>query len=176
MREHPRTKTKQQGMTLVEVMVTIAVLSMVMASALTLYSRMFKNIQQRDSVVTMLYDSDHIMTYIGHDIRNADELLDAYPVEASQTLITAMKFATPTGEGQEEQVVAYTLDTNRPTHLVRSIYAGESVVSTTLSTLVQVINIKPKTKNLFEVELLLEDTVAGELKSWQASSAFALQQ
>ena len=174
MRRQPGNLRKQQGMTLVEVMVTITVLSFVLGSSLTLYASMLKNIKKRDSVITMLHDADRIMTTLGTDIRRADKWLNNYSTRESYTVIAAMKVTNPFPNSSQEYIVVYALDDAYPNRLVRTVYAGESTTSTALSTRISAIKITPKPRNLVNVELLLEETVAGETKSWQGSSAFAL--
>lgn len=174
MRRQPGRPEKQQGMTLVEVMVTITVLSFVLGSSLTLYASMLKNIKKRDSVITMLHDADRIMATLGTDIRRADEWLNGYSTGESHTVIAAMKISNPFPNSSQEYIVVYALDDADPNRLVRTVHAGESATRTVLSARISAIKITPKPQKLVNVELLLEETVAGETKSWQGSSAFAL--
>lgn len=168
MKQQQPTILMPHGMTLVEVLVTITILGFVLASSLTLYSTVLKNIQLRDSMLTMIRDSDLIMTYIGDDLRMAKELLSNYPTNASQTVVAALK--------EEERIIVYAIDADRPNRLVRSVYAGQNSTSTELSTRINRLQILAKTPRLFQVDLLLEETVVGKHQTWQTASAFAARQ
>lgn len=165
---------KQQGMTLVEVLVTIGVLSFVLGAALTLYTTTFRNIQTRDSFLNILHDADLIMSSMGDDIKHAQTFLKDYQTNASQRVVAALKKIKGGPEQREEIVIVYSLETNRPNRLVRSVHTGEKTTSLELSTHIQELKITPTTDNLFKVTLTLEDEVAGKVNRLQASSAFAL--
>lgn len=174
MRKQPGNPKKQQGMTLVEVLVTITVLSFVLGSSFTLYASMLKNIRKRDSVIAMLHEADQIMTTLGNDIRRADEWLNNYSTRDSHTVIAAMKMADPLTNSGDKCTVVYALDKDYPNHLVRAVYVGESITHTALSARISAIKITPQPPKLVYVELRLEEMVAGETKTWQGSSAYAM--
>jgi prepilin-type N-terminal cleavage/methylation domain-containing protein len=162
-----------KGMTLVEVLVTIAILSLVLGVTLTLYSTTFRNIRIRESLLYMLHDADLIMSSIGDDIRHTDEFLKDYHAPESHVVVAAMKTKNPSKQA-EERVIVYSLDAERPNRLIRSVHRGEDSTSVELSTFIRKLEIIPTTERLFKVNLLLEDEVAGKVETWQASSAFAL--
>ena len=165
---------KQNGMTLVEVLVTITVLSFVFGAALTLYSTTFRNIQTRDSFLNILHDTDLIMSYIGDDIRHAHKILKDYQAEESQIVVAAMKIIKGVPKKSEEILIVYSLETNRPNRLLRSVHTGERTTSLELSKLIREVKVIPTTDKLFKVTLTLEDEVAGKINRLQSSSAFAL--
>lgn len=160
-----------RGMTLIEVMVTISLLSFVMASALTLYSNVMKANRQRDSLTTLIADADRILTTIEHDIRRAGALLSEYPIRDTQTVIAALPLRQ---KPEIPSTIVYALDDKRPNHLLRLVYSGDNVTSTDMSAVVRSLSITPTTTALVNVELVVEDTIAGDVNTWQASSAFAL--
>jgi prepilin-type N-terminal cleavage/methylation domain-containing protein len=165
---------KQSGMTLIEVLVTIAILSFVLGAALTLYSTTFRNIRTHDSFLNILHDADLIMSYIGDDIRHANHFLNDYPTDESQIVVAAMSTGKGAFNKSEETVIVYSLETKRPKRLIRSVHIGEKTTSLELSKLIQEIKILPTTDKLFKVTLTLKDEVAGKVNSLHASSAFAL--
>ena len=165
---------KQSGMTLLEVLVTIAILSFVLGAVLTLYATTFRNIRTHDSFLNILHDADLIMSYIGDDIRHANHFLNDYQTDESQIVVAAMNTGKGTSNKSEETVIVYSLDAKRPKHLIRSVHIGEKTTSLELSKLIQEIKILPTTDKLFKVTLTLEDKVAGNVNSLHASSAFAL--
>jgi prepilin-type N-terminal cleavage/methylation domain-containing protein len=152
---------KQKGMTLVEVLVTLGILSFVLGATLTLYSSTFRNIRTHDSFLNILHDADVITSYIGADIRRAHEFLKDYQTSQGQTVVAAMKVAKGIPEGNEESVIVYSLDAEHPNRLVRSVHTGASSTSIELSTLIREFKV-------------IEDEVAGNVNTFQASSAFAL--
>jgi len=164
---------KQKGMTLVEVLVTLGILSFVLGATLTLYSSTFRNIRTHDSFLNMLHDADLIMSYVGKDIRHANEFLKGYHTSETQIVVAAMKRVKGRPEGDEERLIVYSLDAERPNRLIRSVRTGANSTSIELSTLIREFKIIPTTQNLFEVTILLEDEVAGKVNTLQASSAFA---
>ncbi len=174
MKERHNIFARLRGMTLVEVLVTIAVLSVVLMVTLTLYSTTFRNIRTHESLLNVLHDADLIMSYIGNDIRHADEFLNDYQGSESQTVVAAMKVTGGTPKRREESMIIYSLDAEYPNRLVRSVHIGENLTSMELSTLVRKLEVIPTTDRLFEVKLIVEDKVAGKLNTLQTSSAFAL--
>lgn len=165
---------KQKGMTLVEVLVTLGILSFVLGATLTLYSSTFRNIRTHDSFLNILHDADVITSYMGADIRRANEFLKDYQASEVQIVVAAMKMAKGSSEGHAESVIVYSLDAERPNRLVRSVHTGASSTSIELSTLIRELKVIPTTHNVFEVTIVLEDEVAGNVNTFQASSAFAL--
>jgi prepilin-type N-terminal cleavage/methylation domain-containing protein len=174
MKKLPGIFTKQQGMTLIEVIVTLGVLSFVLIGTLTIYSETCTTIRTRDNLINMLHDADLIMSYIGEDIRNAAEILKDYQVSDPQAVMAAIKVKQETLNQTEERVIVYALDPQQPNRLIRSVRMGERSTSLELSTLVQKLEIIPRTERVFEVQLILENPVAGKVNTWRTSSAFAL--
>lgn len=164
------------GMTLVEVLVTITVLSFVMGSSLGIYSKVLKTIRIRDSILTMIGDADVIMMYLGQDLRHADEILSNYATNSSQTVVVALKSINMASPHREERVIAYMLDADRPNRLVRSVYAEQNSISIELSPRIGNIKVNPSSPGLVEVKLMLTDMAAGKAQIWQASTTFAVKE
>jgi len=171
--QHP-IFAKQRGMTLVEVIVTLGVLSIVLMSALELYSTTLKNIRTNDSLLEILHDANQIMASLEDDIRHANEFLSDYHAGKSQLVVAALKIRKGASEGSEERVIVYALDPDRPNRLVRSVRIGDRSTSIELSTLIQELRILPTADQSFKVTLILEDEVAGKMNTLQASSVFAM--
>ena len=171
MRRGRRFLMEQQGMTLLEVLVTLGILSMVFIGTLRLYSTTYKNLRTRHLLVETIHDANLVMAYIGDDIRQADQVLSNYTDTELDTVVAAMKMIPAYAD---ERVVIYSLDAKRPTSLIRSVKTGTDRVSIQLSTLVKDLEIIPKNDKLFEVKLTLEDVTAGEVSTLQVSSAYAL--
>lgn len=172
-RQHQQ-KCCPRGMTLVEVLVTITILSFVLGSSLGIFGSVLKTITIRDSMLTMIYDADVIMMDLGQDLRHADEILSNYAANASQTVVVALKSINTASPRREERVIVYVLDANRPNRLVRSVYAGQNSTSVELSTRVGNIKVNALASGLVEVKLILTDMVAGKAQAWQASTVFAM--
>ena len=152
--------TLPKGMTLVEVVVTISLLSNIM-----------KANRQRDSLATLIADADRILHPIERDIRRADTLLLEYPIQDTQTIIAALPMRQ---KPEIFSTIVYALDNTRPNHLLRLVYSGDSVTLTDMSAVVRSLSISPTTTDLVNVDLVVEDTIAGDMSTWQASSAFVL--
>lgn len=169
--QHPLSS---RGMTLVEVLVTITVLSFVLAISLGIYGNLLKTITMRDSISAMIGDADLIMRYIGQDLRQADEILSNYATNASQAVVVALKSINTASPRREERVVVYVLDADRPNRLVRSVYAGQNSTSIELSTRIGSINVSPSSPGLVGVKLMLTEMAAGKAQAWEASTTFAV--
>lgn len=163
----------QGGMTLIEVLVTISLLSFVMASTLTLYSKIMKTNRQRDSLATMIGDADRILATVEQDIRHADAIMTDYTIEGNYTVIAAL----PRGKNATNQprpTIVYALDADQPKRLFRVVVVRDNVQATELSAEVKNFTMVPASNTLVNVDLTVETAVAGEVKTWQIASAFAL--
>jgi len=160
------------GMTLIEVLVTISLLSFVMASTLTLYSKIMKTNRQRDSLATMIGDADRILATVEQDIRHADAIMTDYTLEGNYTVIAALPRGK-NGTNQPRATIVYALDADQPKRLFRVVVRDNAQV-TELSAEVKSFVMMSASNTLVNVDLTLETIVAGEVKTWQTASAFAL--
>jgi type II secretory pathway pseudopilin PulG len=160
-------------MTLIEVLVTVSLLGFVMASTLTLYSNIMQTNRQRDALTAMISDADRILSTVEHDIRNAASFMTTYALEDKYTVIAALP-RNKNATNRPQTTVVYALDADRPKRLFR-VVVGDDVHATELSAGVKSFSMIPTPDALITVELNLETIVAGEVKTWQASSAFGLE-
>lgn len=161
-------------MTLLEVLVTLGVLSIIFIGILQFYSSTYKHLRIRESFVDIVYDAQIIMTHLGEDIRQAEEFLVDFPMDETRSVITAFKITPKTTTVSANIVVVYSLDNSRPTRLVRSIYERDQERSTELSTSVQTLTIKAEMNGLVNVELVMRDKIAGRFTTFDVSSAYAM--
>ena len=91
MRRQHHILIGQQGMTLLEVMVTLGILSMILIGTLRLYSTTYKNLQTHNALIDTIHDANLVMSYIGDDIRQADQVLNNYSNPELDTVVAAMK-------------------------------------------------------------------------------------
>jgi type II secretory pathway component PulJ len=171
-----RTWLKQRGMTLIEVIVIVGLLSAILIGAMTIYSDLFAAIRGRDQLITVLHEANVIMTSIGDDIRHAVALLNDYQGNESQTVMAAFKVKQETSAQPEERVIVYAVDPQRPNRLLRTVQIGDRSTALELSTHVQQLEIAPKSENILAVHLVLQYPVAGKVNTWRTSSVFALRQ
>ncbi len=164
----------QRGMTLIEVVVTLGILSAFFIGTLGIYSTTYTNLRTRESLLNVVEDSDLLMSYIGNDIQNAYEVLKDYQSAEDRTVVAVMKIRKGTPDQIRERVVVYALDANRPNRLFRTVHTEEQTSSTELSTHIDMIKVIPKSEKLFEVQLILEDRVARKISRLQASSTYAM--
>jgi prepilin-type N-terminal cleavage/methylation domain-containing protein len=163
----------QSGMTLVEVLVTISLLSLVMATTLTLYSRIMKTNRQRDSVTSMIADADRILATLEQDVRNADSVNSNFTLDDSYTVVAAL---SRTPNGSQQPTVVYAFGAEQPHRLFRVSITDAATTATELSPRVQSLTISSSSAGpLVDVELVVEENVDGELRTWKASSAFTTQ-
>jgi prepilin-type N-terminal cleavage/methylation domain-containing protein len=169
-------RKRRDGMTLVETLVTLGVLSIVMAGSLLVYSTTLKAIHTRNSQIRIMHDADTIMSYVGNDLRHTYQYLPNYQGKPSQQVVAALKVLKGSAEFPNEQLVVYFLDADTPSRLMRSVISDDyQATPVELSALVRDITIAPaatSAKKLFEIHLSLEDTVAGKSNTLQTSSAF----
>ncbi len=174
MRKQRRVSLTRQGLTLIEVIVTLGVLSVFLTGTLGIYSRTYRNIKIKDSLMSVMSDSDLIMTYLGHDIRHAYEFLSDYQDDTSNIVIAAMKIREGMPEAPTENLVVYFLDAEQPHRLVRDVRTPHSHITAEISTRVHTFKVIPKTQRLFEVRLILQDQAAGNLSTSQVTSKFTM--
>ena len=167
---------EQSGMTLLEALVTLAVLSVVFTSTLTIYLKTYKNFQTRSSLLNLVHDSDLVMSGIGSDIRRSRELFENYQHEAFVKVVAAMKIVQGDKETAKEKIIVYSLDAEHPNRLLRSVHSAEegNIISTELSRHVQSIKIIPKLENVFDIYLTVKDEAAGKKFVLQTSSSYAM--
>lgn len=174
MRKPYNLSAAQRGMTLVEVIVTLGILSVFFIGTLGIYSTTYKTLRTRDSLMNILDSSDLLMSYIGNDIRHAHEFLNNYQEDNAHTVVAAMKIKQGGLDQTKERIVVYALDAEYPNRLFRIVHQESRVVSIELSTHIHTFNVIPKAENLFEVQLILRDRVAGKVSTLQASSVYAM--
>lgn len=176
MRKQPYDDVKrgERGMTLLEVLVTLGVLSIIFIGILQFYSTTYKHLRVRESFVDIVYDAQVIMAHLGEDIRQAEEFLANFPMDNTRSVITVFKMAPKTSTASPNIVVVYSLDNSRPSRLLRSTYEGEQERSTELSTSVQTLTIEPEMNGLVNVELVMRDKIAGRFTTFDVSSAYAM--
>lgn len=166
-----------RGMTLVEVLVTMGVLSLVLALVLPMYSTSYETIRSRDALLTIMHESDWLMDMIGNDIRQAHEILRNAPSDMEHAVVATMKVhqIAPDSSLQEE-VIVYALDAQRPNRLLRIVQHQENgkLLTTELSRNIQSIQIVSETQRLFNIQLGLEQIVAGKKVSLQTNSSYAM--
>lgn len=160
----------QGGMTLIEMLITISLLGGVMASTLTLYSNIIKTNHQRDSIATMIADADQVLAVVEQDIRKAATINPDYALAGTYSVIAA--FPRPKNGSARARTIVYAFDASQPQRLLR-ISVTDDVHVTELATDVKSFTMLPAPNTLINVELTLEKIVAGETKTWQASTAFS---
>lgn len=165
------------GMTLIEVLVTIGVLSLVLAFILPMYSTSYETLRSRDALLTIIHESDRLMHMIGADIRKAHEVLRNAPSDMEHTVVATMKVHQIASDSSlQEQVIFYALDAQRPNRLLRIVQqqGNEQLVATELSRNVESIQVTSETQTLFNIQLRLQQTVAGKRVSLQTASSYAM--
>ncbi len=165
---------EQRGMTLLEIMVTLGVFSIFVMGTLQFYSATYKHLRIRESAFDVMHDAQHIMSAIGQDIRQAEEVVENYQELPARSVITAFKIAPTLSLYSGQTMIVYWLDETRPTHLFRSVYKNGQESSLELSPFIQSLTIQPEGDRLLNVQLALQDTVAGQLTTFQASSTYAM--
>ncbi len=160
----------QGGMTLIEMLITISLLGGVMASTLTLYSNIMKTNRQRDVIATMIADTDRILSIVEQDIRKAATMNPDYALAGMYTVIAA--FPRPQNDSARSQTIVYAFDAARPQRLLR-VAVTDDVHATELATGVKSLTMLSAPNTLINVELVLEQAVAGDAKTWQTSTAFS---
>lgn len=165
---------RRHGMTLVEVLVTLSVLSLVLAGSLSVYSSTYKTLRTRDALMNVIDDTTRIMATLGDDIRQAQEFLPDYHSLEFPKVIVALKSYRPTNAHLEERLVLYSLDNKHPNRLIRSVITSKGVTSLQISAFIQNITILPKTDNLLEISLSLKAIAAGQPYTLQTSTVYAL--
>ena len=167
--------SEQWGMTLLEVIVTLGVLSVIFMGTLKLYSTTYKTLRTRDSLLNLIHDSHILMSYIGDDIRHAESVKSDFQLHTPNTVVAIIKIAAGSAIPSKEMVVVYSLGVKHPNRLFRSVYIeGKETSKVEISTYIYKLRVKPKTKKLFEVQIILKDQVVGQLSTLQVSSAYAM--
>jgi prepilin-type N-terminal cleavage/methylation domain-containing protein len=174
VRKQYRVSSNQQGLTLIEVIVTLAVLSGFLIGILGIYSKTYRNIKIKDSLISVIEDSDQIMSYIGNDIRHAYKFLGDYQDDTSHIVVAAMKIREGMPEAPTENLVVYFLDAEQPHRLIRDVRTPQSHITTEISNHIHTFRVIPKTQKLFEVQLILQDQAAGNISTSQVTSKFTM--
>ncbi len=174
MQRDVRQRNGQCGMTLLEVMVTLGVLSIFFMGTLQFYSTTYKHLRTRESALDLLHDAHYIMSSLGKDIRQAENLVENFQELPARSVIAALKMAPDLNSHSGKMIVVYWLDRTRPTHLFRSVYRNGQESSSELSSLIQSLTIQPETDRLVSVQFTLQDRIAGQAATFQVSSAYAM--
>ncbi len=174
MRQHS-ARQRRQGMTLIEVMVTIGILSAFFIVALGMYSKTYSYVRSRNALMTIVDESDRIMTYIGADIRNAREFLADYTDEDESHRVIAA-FTMKAGKSGEaaERVIVYFWDADAPGRLVRSVQTAERQADMELTTNFDSLVVIPHAERLFEVRLFLQQQTADNVSRSHIISKYAM--
>lgn len=175
MRKHVCLRLhEQRGMTLLEVLVTLGVLSMFMAGTLQFYTTSYRHINAGEASLGLTHDAHGIMSFLAEDIRQAEAFVPDSPSDTTRTVLAAMRMAPKTLVNAKEVVIVYSLDVEQPARLFRTVVKGKQTSSLELSSSVQSLSIHTEKNHPVRVELVLEKTVAGQLKTFEASSAYAM--
>ena len=162
----------QRGMTLLEVLVTLGVLAMFMAGTLQFYSTSYRALNAGEASLGLTHDAHAIMSILSEDIRQAEAFVPDFPT--ARTVVAAMRMASKTVANAKDVVVVYSLDDRQPAHLFRTVVKGEQESSLELASSVKSLELHSADNRLLRVELSLEKTVAGQQKTFEASSAYAM--
>lgn len=171
-------RSDARGMTILELLVTMGVLSVLFALILPMYSTSYETIRSRDALVTIIHESDLLMNMIGNDIRESQEaLLNYSPKDMDHTVVAALKTRRMTADASfQEQLILYVLDEDRPNRLLRMVQqpGKEQLMTTEVSRNIESIQVKAATNKLFTVQLMLQQTVAGKKVSLQTASSYMM--
>ncbi|GAK55017.1 Tfp pilus assembly protein PilW [Candidatus Vecturithrix granuli] len=177
MNKRLRLRHGVRGMTLIEVLVTIGVLSVVLALVLPMYSTSYETIRSRDALLTIIHESDRLMDMIGNDIRKAHEILCNAPSDMKHVVVATMKVHQIASDSSlQEQAITYALDAQRPNRLLRIVQqqGNEKLITTELSRNIESIQMTSETQTLFNIQLRLQQTVAGKKVALQTISSYAM--
>lgn len=161
----------QKGMTLLEVLVTLGVMSLIFISTLEFYSSSYAFLRGQEGKANALEDANRIMTLLAEDIRGAEALLPDFTMNAPRTVVAAFRMR-PTA-AVSRRIVAYSLDQARPTTLLRSVYSEERETFFELSSDVRSLSISER-NGLVSVSLALDVKGTGRASTYQVASAYAM--
>jgi prepilin-type N-terminal cleavage/methylation domain-containing protein len=164
----------QQGMTLLEVLVTLGVLAVFMAGTLQFYSTSFRTLNAGDAALDLTHDAHAIMSALAEDIRRAETFVADVADSADRTVVAAMRMVPNTIAREKEVMVVYSLNDDHPAHLFRTVIKDSRESSLELSSSVQSLRLHIDANQPVRVELVLERTVAGRKKTFEASSAYTM--
>lgn len=161
----------QKGMTLLEVLVTLGVMSVIFISTLEFYSSSYAFLRKQDAKSSALEDANRIMALLAEDIRNAETLLPDFATNAPRTLVAAFRMRP--NAAAPRRIVAYSFEHDRPTTLLRSVYREEKETFFELSSDVRALSISEQ-NGLLSISLALDLKGTGRASTYQVASAYAM--
>ncbi|PID58929.1 hypothetical protein CSB45_02710 [candidate division KSB3 bacterium] len=164
----------QQGMTLLEVLVTLGVMTIFMAGTLQFYSTNYRILSAGDAMLDLTHDAHTIMSRLAEDIRRTELFLPDFSSKSGRTVVAAMRMAPRTAADLNGVVVVYSLSDGKPAHLFRTVMKGSQERSLELAPSVTSLQLYTDATQLIRVELALEKTVSGQKKTFEVSSAYAM--
>ncbi|MCP4404235.1 MAG: prepilin-type N-terminal cleavage/methylation domain-containing protein [bacterium] len=164
----------QRGMTLLEVLVTLGVLSMFMVGTLQFYTTSYRHLNASEASLELTHDAHKIMSMLAEDIRQTEAFVPDFPSNTTRIVLAAMRMAPKTAANAKDVVIVYSLDADRTEHLFRTVSKDGRESSLELSSSVQSLSIHADDNRPVRVELTLQKTVAGQVKTFEASSAYAV--
>jgi len=132
-REFKPRKDQPKGITLVEVLVTVTIVSFMILAMLSLYvagQRYFMNGSARSNV---LRDNRHVLTYISRDVKEAIQVVPSWDVYATSTECIILQVPSLDSNGliididSQFDYIVYRLNSEYPNRLERVIDANDGV-------------------------------------------------
>ena len=164
-------RASQKGMTLLEVLVTIGVMSVVFISTLEFYASSAQFLRKQEAMASVLQDANRIMALLAEDIRGAETFLPDFVVNEPRTVVAAFKMRP--NAAFSRRVVAYSFENAHPTTLLRSIHTEEREVFFELSSDVHSLAVSEQ-YGLVSVSLVLDVKGTGRALTYQVASAYAM--
>jgi len=166
-----RNWRSQKGMTLLEVLVTLGVMSVIFIGTLEFYSSSYAFLRGQEAKSNALEDANRIMTLFAEDIRGAEALLPDFTMNAPRTLVAA--FQMRPNAAAPRRIVTYSLDQARPATLLRSVYSEERETFFELSSDVHSLSVSER-NGLISVLLALDLKGTGRASTYEVASAYAM--
>ncbi len=160
-----RVRRSQNGMTLLEVLVTLGVLSVIFISTLQFYASTYAFLRNQEALTNVLLDANRIMTLLAEDIRGAETFLPDVSVNQSRTVVAAFEMRS--------NRIVYSIAAEHPTTLRRSVHTGDNETFVDLSSVVRSLSVADK-HGLISVSLVLDIKGTGRAATYQVASAYAM--
>ena len=132
-----KKKSQPKGITLIEVLVTVTIVSFMVLAMLSLYvagQRYFMNGSARSDV---LRDNRHVLNYISRDVKEAIQVVPSWDVYATSTDCIILQVPSLDSNGliididSQFDYIVYRLNSEYPNRLERVIDANDGVSSRT---------------------------------------------